>query len=179
MMQARSAIVKILRLLLLLPALLVAQARADAYAEVGQLLHDRQFSEALAKTDAFLASKPTDPQMRFLKGVIESRIGRVDAALASFTRLTEDYPELAEPYNNLAVLLAGQGRLEPARAALDMAIRAKPDYGTAQENLGDVYLRLAEQSYARAQTTEPNRTELARKLRLTRELISAIPKSTP
>ena len=146
MMQARSAIVKIHRVLLLLPILLATQARADAYTDVEQLLATQQ---------------------------------RLDAAQTTFTRLTEDYPELPEPYNNLAVLLAGQGLLEPARAALEMAIRVKPDYGTAQENLGDVYLRLAEQSYGQAQAADPDNSALTSKRTLTRGLLTSTLKNTP
>ena len=179
MMQARSAIAKIHRVLLLLPILLATQARADAYTDVEQLLATQQFADALTKTEVYLASKPADPQMRFLKGVIETRLQRLDAAQVTFTRLTEDYPELPEPYNNLAVLLAGQGRLEPARAALEMAIRVKPDYVTAQENLGDIYLRLAEQSYGHAQAADPDNSALARKRTLTRGLLTSTLKNTP
>jgi hypothetical protein len=60
-------------------------------------------ADAQTKTDAFLAAKPRDPQMRFLKGVIQRDSGKVNEAIATFNKLTEDYPELPEPYNNLAV----------------------------------------------------------------------------
>ena len=65
-------------------------------------------------------------------------------------QLTRDYPELAEPYNNLAVLHAASGHLEKAREALETALRLDPGYATARENLGDVYLRLAASAYEQA-----------------------------
>jgi tetratricopeptide (TPR) repeat protein len=48
--------------------------------------------------------------------------------MAVFSKLTEDYPELPEPYNNLAVLYAQQKQYDKARTALEMAIRIHPGY---------------------------------------------------
>jgi tetratricopeptide (TPR) repeat protein len=109
-----------------------------------------QLNEALSKADQYLAGKPRDPQMRFLKGVIQTESGKPADAVATFTKLTEDFPELPEPYNNLAVLYAGQSQFDKARAALEMAIRTNPSYATAHENLGDVYAKLASQAYSKA-----------------------------
>ena len=67
-----------------------------------------------------------------------------------FLKLTEDFPELPEPYNNLAVLYAQNKQYEKARAALQMALRDHPEYAVAHENLGDVYAKLASQSYDKA-----------------------------
>jgi Flp pilus assembly protein TadD len=127
-----------------------AHAETPAYKEVQQLLRAGQWQQAQQRADAYLASNAKDPQMRFLKGVAQNQGGQGADAQQTFTQLTQDYPELPEPYNNLAVLHAAQNQLEQARAALDMAIRLNPDYGTAHQNLGDVYTRLAAQAYARA-----------------------------
>ncbi len=139
-----------LRLLALACACAALPAQADDYADVSQLLSSGKLAEAAIKADNYLAAKPRDPQMRFLKGVIERSAGKVNEAITTLTQLTQDYPELAEPYNNLAVLYAGQGQLDKARAALEMAVRANPDYAIAHENLGDVYVRLANQAYGKA-----------------------------
>ena len=88
--------------------------------------------------------------MRFLKGVMLAESQRTAEAIVVFTLLNEDYPELAEPYNNLAVLYASQAQYEKARAALEAAMRGNPGYATAYENIGDVYARLAAQAYASA-----------------------------
>ena len=82
--------------------------------------------------------------------MIQRESGKPTDAIATFTKLTEDYPELPEPYNNLAVLYAGQSQFDKARAALEMAIRTNPSYATAHENLGDVYAKLASQAYNKA-----------------------------
>jgi Flp pilus assembly protein TadD len=148
-------------------------AQADDYADVNALLRQGKSQEALAKADAYIAAKPRDPQMRFLRGVILTEQGKQADATAVFTQLTQDFPELPEPYNNLAALYASQSQFDKARAALEMAIKLNPSYATAHENLGDVYARLAGQSYGRAQQLEAGNTTVAPKLALIRQLFAA------
>ncbi|MBS7807702.1 nuclear transport factor 2 family protein [Variovorax sp. PCZ-1] len=142
------------------------------YAEVNRLMRAGQFAEATAKADQFLAGKPKDPQMRFLKGVILTEQGKPQDAITTFTKLIEDYPELPEPYNNLAVLHAGQGQFDKARAALEMAIRTNPSYATAHENLGDVYAKLASQAYSKALQLDGSNSGIQPKLGLIRDLFA-------
>lgn len=150
-----------------------AFAQADDHAEVNRLLRAGQFSEALTKADQYLSTKPRDPQMRFLKGVIQTESGKPGDAISTFNKLTEDFPELPEPYNNLAVLYAGQSQFDKARAALEMAIRTNPSYATAHENLGDVYAKLASQSYSKALQLDASNSAVAPKLSLIRNLFVA------
>jgi tetratricopeptide (TPR) repeat protein len=77
----------------------------------------------MARVQQHLATKPRDPQMRFLKGLIEQDSGKPQDAIATYNQLIQDYPELPEPYNNVAVLYAAQGQYDRARQALEMAIR--------------------------------------------------------
>ena len=147
-------------------------AHADEYADVTQLVRSGKLPEALNKADLYLATKPRDPQMRFLKGVIQRDSGKTTDAISTFSRLTEDYPELPEPYNNLAVLYAGQSQFDKARTALEMAIRTNPSYATAHENLGDVYAKLASQAYNKALQLDAGNAGVPPKLALIRELFS-------
>ena len=159
--------------LLALPALLsAAVAYADDYSDVNQLLRLGKHAEALTRADQYLAGKPRDPQMRFLKGVIQSETGKQSDAIATFAKLTDEFPELPEPYNNLAVIYASQGQYDKARIALEMAIRTNPSYATAQENLGDVYARLASQAYTKALQLDPSNTTVQPKLTLIRDLFT-------
>lgn len=151
--------------------LLSGAALAD-YAEVNRLMRAGQLAEATAKADQFLAAKPKDPQMRFLKGVILTEQSKPQEAITAFTKLIEDYPELPEPYNNLAVLYAGQSQFDKARAALEMAIRTNPSYATAHENLGDVYAKLASQAYSKALQLDGTNTGVQPKLSLIRDLFA-------
>lgn len=149
------------------------QAQVDDYAEVNRLVRSGQLAEALAKADQYLSSRPRDPQMRFLRGVIQTESGRTNDAIATFLKLTEDFPELPEPYNNLAVLYASQSQFDKARVALEMAIRTNPSYATAHENLGDVYAKLASQAYSKALQLDGTNTGVAPKLSLIRNLFAA------
>ena len=172
MKHASSQFLQSIRGLTIAVSLLISVAHADEYADVSQLIKAGKLSEALAKADQYLASKPRDPQMRFIKGVIQRDAGKTSDAIGTFTRLTEDYPELPEPYNNLAVLYASQTQFDKARTALEMAIRTNPSYATAHENLGDVYAKLASQAYTKALQLDTNNQGVAPKLALIRELFS-------
>src|SRR5512133_2945493 len=173
---ARTPFFTTLRLLTLALVCATSAAYADDYGDVSQLLHAGKLNEAMVKADGYLAAKPADPQMRFLKGVIQRSLGKQTEAIATFTKLTEDYPELPEPYNNLAVLYAGQNQFDKARAALEMAIRTNPSYATAHENLGDVYAKLASQAYSRALQLDAGNAQVQPKLALIRELFSTNPR---
>jgi len=157
-------------------AALGASARADEVGEVDRLFHSGQQQEALARADRHLAAEPRDAQMRFLRGVLLAEAKRTDEAIQAFRSLTEDFPELPEPYNNLAVIYAERGQYGLARDALETAVRNNPQYATAQENLGDIYVQLARDAYAHAQKNTPGgapaAAQLTRKLSLVRELLS-------
>lgn len=144
--------------------LLATPVRADEMADVSKLLKAGKVAEALSKTNEFLAKHPADPQMRFMKGVLLTEQNKSEEAIAVFTKLTEDYKDLPEPYNNLAVLYAANGQYDKARVALEKAIRTNPSYMTAYENLGDVYGKMASQAYDKAlalgATNAPTKSKL-------------------
>ncbi len=171
--QSESAgISSVLRVLLLAFGLSVTAAYADDYTDVNALIRAGKLAEAQAKADQYLSGKPRDPQMRFIKGVIQTEAGKPGDAITTFTQITQDYPELPEPYNNLAVLYAGQSQFNKARAALEMAIRTNPSYATAHENLGDVYAKLASQAYSKALQLDGGNTGVQPKLALIRTLFA-------
>ncbi|WP_431127739.1 tetratricopeptide repeat protein [Variovorax paradoxus] len=155
---------------LALPALAAVE-----HDEVDRLMQAGKLDEAMSRADAFLKDKPKDPQMRFLKGVIQLDTGKRTEAIAAFTQLTQDAPELPEPYNNLAVIYASQNQFDKARSALESAIRTNPSYATAQENLGDVYARLASQAYSKALQLDQNNTAVQPKLAVIRTLFTPAP----
>ncbi|WP_296508346.1 tetratricopeptide repeat protein [Rhodoferax sp.] len=172
MKQAHSPLFSAIRWIALAATLSFGTAYADDYSDVAQLVRNGKLAEAMTKVDQYLVGKPKDPQMRFLKGVIQRDSGKSSEAIATFTRLTEDYPELPEPYNNLAVLYAGQSQYDKARTALEMAIRTNPSYTTAHENLGDVYAKLASQAYGKALQLDSGNAAVGPKLALIRELFN-------
>jgi tetratricopeptide (TPR) repeat protein len=153
-------------------ALFAVSVHANDIDEVNQLLKSGKQAQALTKVEQSLTAKPRDPQLRFLKGVIQTEMGKPQDAIGTFTKLTEEFPELPEPYNNLAVLHASGGQFDKARAALEMAIRTNPSYSTAHENLGDIYANLASQAYSKALQLGGPSTTLQPKLTLIRELFA-------
>lgn len=159
-------------LLALALATVCGPAMADAYTEVNRLTSSGQLEKALARADAYLAEKPRDPQMRFLKGMALSESGRKQEAEEVFLALTREYPELPEPYNNLAVLLAERAQFDQARLQLEAALRNDPAYATAHENLGDVLAQLAALSYARALQIEPGRSSIRLKVDQLRQMLN-------
>lgn len=148
-----------------------AIALADDASDASKLYKAGQLNDALKKIDAVLAQKPKDAQMRFLKGIILTEQNKSSEAITVFSKLTDDFPELPEPYNNLAVLYASNGQYVKASAALEMAIRTNPTYGTAHENLGDVYAKLASQSYDKALQLDSGNSTAKLKLSLVKNLI--------
>lgn len=109
-----------------------------------------QLQQALEELAPLIRSQPGNPDARFLRGVIYAQMGDADRAISIFHSLTQEFPDLSEPYNNLAVLRASQGDYEKAAEALRQAIKIQPDYDTAHENLGDVYAKMAALAYDRA-----------------------------
>jgi tetratricopeptide (TPR) repeat protein len=129
----------------------VSTATADDTPAIDLAIAQKQWPSALAQLDARLKTNPRDVQAKFKRATVLARLNRDDEAISAFTELTQAYPELPEPYNNLAALYAKKGRYDEARVALETATKANPSYALAYENLGDLYLRLASESYKRAQ----------------------------
>ena len=152
--------------------LFASVAHADDYGDVSALIKSGKLAEALAKADVYLTAKPKDPQMRFLKGVVLTESGKTDDAIATLSGLTQEFPELPEPYNNLAALYASQNQYDKARTALEMAVRLNPAYATAHENLGDIYAKLASQSYAKSLQLNGNNPQATQKAAALRDLLA-------
>jgi len=148
-----------------------ATVRAGDVEDAQKLLKAGDKPQALKKVNRALSANPQDAQARFLKGLILTEQGKQNEAIDIFTKLTQDYPNLPEPYNNLAVIYASQGQYDKARTALEQSIRTHPSYATAYENLGDVYAKLASQAYGKALQLDAANTGAQNKLSLVRELV--------
>jgi tetratricopeptide (TPR) repeat protein len=159
-------------------ALLVAVAmlatmplRADELQDIDKMYRAGDVQQALRKADEAIAAQPRAAQIRFLKGVMLSDLKRHAEAIEVFAALTQDFPELPDPYNNLAVLYAGEGQLQNALTALQTALRNDPTHRAARENLGDVHLALAMQAWTAALVgSKGDDAGLQRKLKLAREI---------
>lgn len=164
---------KRLALSVLIATLSVFPARANEIGSVRALLDAGRIGEAQAKVDALLNQNPLDAQLQFLKGMILASQERTSEAIAVFERLNSQHPDLPEPYNNLAVLYASIGQFDKARLALEAAVRQRPTYAIAHENLGDIYSKLAAQSYDKAAQLDPG----SAKVKLKRSMMLAFASS--
>ena len=154
---------------------------ADLVSDVHGLLAKGDQAAALRVADAAVQANPGEAQARFLQAVVLMDLQRSEDALVAFTRLAQEYPELPEPYNNIALLQVRAGRLELARQALESALRNDPAHRAAQANLGEVHLMLAVQAWQQAARGAPLDARLQRKLDAARALlgIGALPGALP
>lgn len=151
---------------------LAAGAHGTA-ADVQGLMADGKLPQALARVEEELARDKSDVTLQFLKGLVLTRLNRLDQAAQVFQRITEEHPELPEPYNNLAVVHAARGDFESAQQALQKAINTHPSYATAHENLGDIYARMASEAYNHALQLDQGNSSAKTKLALINDLFPA------
>ncbi|RKZ48599.1 MAG: hypothetical protein DRQ48_02415 [Gammaproteobacteria bacterium] len=157
--------------IIILSSILVTSVAANNE-EIQRMIQQGSFKKALVLAEEQLAINPDETQTLFLKGLILARMDRLKESAAVFIRLTEEHPELPEPYNNLAVVYAASGDYDKAEAALRQAINTHPSYATAHENLGDIYAKMASQAYNNALKLDSNNQETKEKLSMISDLIT-------
>ena len=140
--------------LLALAVPVVVLAQTAQHTQVQQLLKAGQNQQALSAVEAAIAASPRDPQLQFLKASAQTALQQTEQAEQTLGQLIAQYPELPEPYNNLAVLKASKGQLLEAQTLLNQAIQNQPDYAQAYENLADVQVRLAVENLKHAQSLQ-------------------------
>lgn len=151
-------------------------ALAEENDKVVKLYKQGNLAKALEQADAYLSLRPKDAQMRFNKGLILTEQKKTADAIRIFSSLAEEYPDLPEPHNNLAVLYASQGQYDKAKGALEAAIRTHPSYATAHENLGDIYAKMASQAYGKALQLNKDNAAAQTKLAMIKDLFTGKPK---
>ncbi len=150
-------------------------ARTEPYDGAIAAYRDGRINEAMALTETALQADPRNPRLRFLKGVILTDTSQPAAASEVFRGMIRDFPELPEPYNNLAVIQAAAGDYDGARQSLEQSVVALPSYALARENLGDIYLQLAIRAYQDAGRLDAGNLSARRKLSIAREMFAKLP----
>jgi tetratricopeptide (TPR) repeat protein len=146
--------------------------------EIARLISDKRYQEALNQINAQLNTQPKDIDTLFLQAVTLSKLDRNKEAIAIYKKLIDAYPNLPEPRNNLAVLLARQGELQSAEQTLQSALNTDPTYATAHNNLSDLYKAQASIAYNKALNPDNGKQSSAipeTRLRLIDELRSYKP----
>ncbi|HEX7936483.1 MAG TPA: tetratricopeptide repeat protein [Paraburkholderia sp.] len=161
------------------PTMPQGPATRDNTPAIDASIAQKDWQASLTQLDARIASNPHDAQAKFKRATVLAHLNRYDEAINAFTELTQLYPELPEPYNNLAALYAKRGRYAEARAALETATKVNPGYGLAYENLGDLYLRMANEAYRRAQTLGTANATTAQRIADIQKIVSPQKPRTP
>jgi len=139
-----------------------------------KLISDKKFSEAIEEINKELKVNPRNVQLQFIRARINIEMGNIPAAKNTLLEITQQFPELPEPYNNLAVLEAQTGKLEEAKEYLELALKVQPSFATAHENLGDVYTRLAARAYGKALSIDKKQIQNRRKMKLAEDILKPI-----
>jgi tetratricopeptide (TPR) repeat protein len=155
--------------------------------DVEKLLKARKYPEAIDLINTHIKKTPRNVQLRFLKARLQIETRQLDQAKKTLLEITQQFPELPEPYNNLAALAANQGKWIEARDYLELALKLRPTYAMAAANLGEVYIRLGAQAYEEASKAQPNQRQYSNRAKALLELLQAprrtsapgIPVNTP
>ena len=131
--------------------------------EIEKLVKAQKYPEAIKRINELLVKNPRNVQLRFVLARLQIELKQYTAAQKTLIEITQQFPELAEPYNNLAALAANQGQWIEARDYLELALKLKPSYAIASANLGEVYTRLAAKSYIDAAKQRTNQREYQRR----------------
>ncbi len=153
----------------------VGACEAAVADDVRALMIRGDSAAALARADQAVAAAPREAEPRFLKAVVLMQTGSDAEALSLFTELTQEFPELPDPYNNIALLQARAGQLELARQALLLALRADPAHREARANLAQVYAMLAVREWTAAAKADPMNVDISRRLAAARDVLGPRP----
>lgn len=134
----------------LLPLLLALAVTVQADQTARKLFEQGNIAAALTRVNQQLEAQPKDLPALFLKGMLLQKLGQSKKAIELYLTLTRDHPQLPEPWNNLAVIYAAQGKYNKARDTLLNAINTHSSYATAYENLGNIYAQMAISAYNKA-----------------------------
>ena len=115
--------------------------------DVEKLIKARKYQDAVTQINADLKKTPRNVQLRFVKARLQIEMRQFDQAKKTLIEITQQFPELPEPYNNLAAIAANQGQWIEARDYLELALKLRPSYAIASANLGEIYIRLGAQAY--------------------------------
>ena len=118
--------------------------------DIEKLVKAKKYPEAIESINKQLKKTPGNVQLRYVKARMQIEMRQWVEAKKTLIEITQQFPELPEPYNNLAALAANQGSWIEARDYLELALKLRPSYTVASANLGEVYIRLAAQAYDNA-----------------------------
>ena len=170
-----SVSILIMSIFLLSPLLSNAQSEQKSIEEIKILLKNGDYTNAEKLANQSIEKNLNNPELLFFKGIIETNQGKKNQAIDTFRDLTERFPKLPEPFNNLAVLYAGKGQFRLAKEILEQAIKTNPSYLTAHINLGDIFTKMASEAYNKALEIDKSNNIAITKLSMITQLFNYNP----
>jgi len=143
--------------------------------EIKLLLKNGKYDKAENLVNMSINNNFNDPELLFYKGIIETNLNKNNQAIDTFRDITERFPQLPEPFNNLAVLYAGKGQYRLAKEILEQAIKTNPSYLTAHINLGDIFTKMASEAYNKALEIDKSNNIAITKLSMITQLFNYQP----
>ena len=134
-------------------------------AQIEKLLNSGKAAQALELADLGIRKNERSPQLRFMRAVALENLTRSEEAVRELKQLIIDYPEIPEPYNNLAAILAAQGNLDRAQSLVERSLALRPSFALAYDNLGQIYLAKARNAFDSALANAPGNRTIEKKLR--------------
>ncbi|MCF7821744.1 MAG: tetratricopeptide repeat protein [Mariprofundaceae bacterium] len=138
----------------------------EAHLQARANIENGRIDPALEQLKGAVRREVNDYQAWFLLGVAYTRGQQFHQAMESFRRVIEIKPKLAEPHYNLAVIYNELGDYRAAINELEKSLIKKPGDAIAEENLADLYLKLALKNYRSALNRAPSQALEERYMRL-------------
>jgi len=120
---------------------------ADALSQAKEDMHLNRYQAVLNNLRELVNQEQDNYEAWFLFGVAHVHEGQHSQAIEAFRQVIVLRPELAEPHNNLAAVYSDLGDAKAAVRELEIALEKRPNYIVAEENLADLYIKLALQHY--------------------------------
>ncbi|MBI5451306.1 MAG: tetratricopeptide repeat protein [Gammaproteobacteria bacterium] len=152
----------------LMLASITVHAADQRLAAASSYLAGGKYDRAQSEISSFLGEHPDSPRGLFLKGRLQEQRGDQKGALQTYSELTGKFPQLPEPYNNMAAIYVSQGNLVEAERTLKRALQTHPSYAAAQSNLSALYMLMASNAYREALEPDQRGGESVEKVTLTR-----------
>jgi len=134
------------------------RARADVLANRDE--------SALRILRSEVKARPDDYRAWFLIGVASAHLKRYHQAIEAFRHVIDIEPTLSEPHDNLAVIYNELDDVKAAVVELETSLKKNPANPVAEENLADLYLKLALSNYYSALARAPSEQLKKRYMRL-------------
>lgn len=102
---------------------------------LSELIKKGKESQAIKRLNQYIQKYPNDPEVKFIYGATLDHFGKTQEAKKVFLQLNTKYPNNSTIHNNLGVLYAKLGEYTSAYTFFESALRLKPNYQEARNNL--------------------------------------------